>query len=87
MYFAWYGFGRMFIEGLRTDSLYIPGTQLRISQCLGLACFLVSAVLLTTFLILSYRRKPALAEAVIGSTNTAETIENSTEEHENGNEN
>ena len=87
MYFAWYGFGRMFIEGLRTDSLYIPGTQLRISQCLGLACFLVSAALLTTFLILSYRRKPAMAEAVIGNNNTAETIENNTEEHENGNEN
>lgn len=63
MYFAWYGFGRMFIEGLRTDSLYIPGTQLRISQCLGLFCLLGSAVLLTVFLIKAYRQKPALAAA------------------------
>ncbi len=32
MYLAWYGFGRMFIEGLRTDSLYLPGTSIRVSQ-------------------------------------------------------
>lgn len=33
-YIIWNGFGRMFIEGLRTDSLYIG--PLRISQLLGL---------------------------------------------------
>ena len=96
MYLAWYGFGRMFIGGLRTDSLYIPGTQLRISQCLGLACFLVSAALLTVFLIRSYRAKPALAEGIepVAETmekaieNTEETIENTIqEENENGDEN
>ena len=39
MYVAWYGFGRMLIEGLRTDSLYIPGTAIRVSQVLGaLSC-------------------------------------------------
>ena len=39
MYVAWYGFGRMLIEGLRTDSLYIPGTAIRVSQLLGaLSC-------------------------------------------------
>jgi prolipoprotein diacylglyceryltransferase len=65
MYFAWYGFGRMFIEGLRTDSLYLPGTSLRISQCLGLACFLASAVLLTVFLIRAYRKNPALAAGAV----------------------
>lgn len=51
MYFTWYGFGRMFIEGLRTDSLYIPGTTLRISQCLGLFCFVVGAALLIIVLL------------------------------------
>ncbi|MBQ8439065.1 MAG: prolipoprotein diacylglyceryl transferase [Clostridia bacterium] len=96
MYFAWYGFGRMFIEGLRTDSLYIPGTQIRISQFLGLACFLVSAALLTFFLIRSYRAKPALAgvaaegeippteetEEIIGEAteNTEEMTETQTQE-------
>lgn len=35
MYVAWYGFGRMFIEGLRTDSLYLFSTGLRVSQVLA----------------------------------------------------
>ncbi len=34
-YFIWYGFGRMFIEGLRTDSLYIG--PLKVSQWLSAA--------------------------------------------------
>lgn len=51
MYLSWYGFGRMFIEGLRTDSLYIPGTEIRISQLVGLLCFVVFGGLLTAGLI------------------------------------
>ena len=35
LYVAWYGFGRGMIEGLRTDSLYLWGTSLRVSQALG----------------------------------------------------
>ncbi len=39
MYVAWYGFGRMLIEGLRTDSLYFLDTGLRVSQLLaGASC-------------------------------------------------
>ncbi len=44
MVFAWYGFGRMFIEGLRTDSLYVG--PFRISQVLGLLFFVAGATLL-----------------------------------------
>lgn len=44
MVFAWYGFGRMFIEGLRTDSLYVG--PFRISQLVGAFCFLAGASLL-----------------------------------------
>ena len=51
MIFGWYGFGRMFIEGLRTDSLYIPGTELRTSQVLAAAIFVVCLGLLIYFLI------------------------------------
>ncbi len=59
-YLAWYGFGRMFIEGLRTDSLYIFkgifGTDgVRISQLVGLLCFLIGAALL--IFIPVYRKK------------------------------
>ncbi len=47
-YAAWYGLGRTFIEGLRTDSLYIPGSQtLRVSQLLAaVTCFAAVATLL-----------------------------------------
>ncbi len=46
-YVAWYGFGRFWIEGLRTDSLYLFGTGLRVSQCLaGLSCLAAVGLLL-----------------------------------------
>lgn len=35
-YVAWYGVGRFFIEGLRTDSLYFFNTGIRVSQLLAL---------------------------------------------------
>ena len=35
LYMIVYGLGRVWIEGLRSDSLYIPGTPLRISQLLS----------------------------------------------------
>ena len=40
---GWYGLGRAWIEGLRTDSLYIPFTGLRVSQVLAIAIFLLCA--------------------------------------------
>ena len=46
MYLAWYGLGRGFIEGLRTDSLYLFGTGLRISQVLGFSSCLAALVFL-----------------------------------------
>ena len=44
MYITWYGFGRMLIEGLRTDSLMV-GT-FRISQVVAFLCFIVGGALL-----------------------------------------
>ncbi len=61
LYFAWYGFGRMFIEGLRTDSLFIPGTGIRISQMLGLVLFVASvATLIVGFVLTSKKKMPAI---------------------------
>lgn len=54
-YLAWYGFGRMFIEGLRTDSLYVG--PFRISQVVGAVCFLVAGGLLVAGLILARMKK------------------------------
>ena len=45
-YFLWYGMGRAWIEGLRTDSLYIGGTSLRVSQLLSIVLALGALVLL-----------------------------------------
>ena len=50
-YFAWYGFGRMFIEGLRTDALYIGQTGIRVSQLLGFLLFALATALLIYALI------------------------------------
>ena len=46
LYFLLYGIGRFWIEGLRTDSLYIGGTGIRVSQALSLVLVIASAVLL-----------------------------------------
>ena len=46
MYLVWYGLGRVWIEGLRSDSLYIPGTNLRVSQIIALLCIIVGGIIL-----------------------------------------
>ena len=59
-YFTWYGFGRMFIEGFRTDSLYVPGTIIRISQLVGFLCFVGCGAALLTLTILTRKRERLL---------------------------
>lgn len=58
MYISWYGFGRMFIEGLRTDSLYVG--PFRISQVVGFACFVFGTAMIIYNLVKV--RKAKLAE-------------------------
>ena len=53
MYIAWYGFGRMLIEGLRTDSLYVG--VFRISQVVGFVCFVVGTLMLVLNLLKARR--------------------------------
>ena len=48
-YLFWYGLGRFWIEGLRTDSLYFFGTGLRVSQVLALCSCVAAAGLLLWF--------------------------------------
>ncbi len=55
MYIAWYGFGRMFIEALRTDSLYVG--VFRISQVVGFVCFVVGTLMLVLNLLKSRRAR------------------------------
>ena len=56
-YMAWYGFGRMLIEGLRTDSLMLG--SLRVSQVVGLLCFIVGVAVIVTMRVLAYRKSKA----------------------------
>ena len=46
LYFFWYGLGRAWIEGLRTDSLMLGSTGIRVSQLLSVALCLGSLIIL-----------------------------------------
>ena len=62
-YGLWYGFERMIVEGLRSDSLYIGNTSLRVSQLLSLVIVVVCGSLLTVLLI-KYIKHPKPIEGV-----------------------
>lgn len=62
-YGIWYGAERTFVEGLRTDSLYIAGTNIRTSQALSAAIVVVCAVLLVMLLI-KYTKNPQPIDGV-----------------------
>ena len=47
MYVAWYGLGRVWIEGLRSDSLWLFNTGIRVSQLLaGVSCAAAIGIML-----------------------------------------
>lgn len=48
-YAIWYGAGRTVIESMRTDSLYLFGTGLRVSQLVGILSVVGAAVLYVVF--------------------------------------
>lgn len=60
IYFLGYGLGRVWIEGLRTDQLKLPGTGLAVSQLLS-----ALMVVIASFVIL-YRHKKAKKEGKVG---------------------
>ena len=62
-YGIWYGLGRTFIEGLRTDSLYIGSTGIRVSQLLSICIVAVCAVVLVAMLI-KVKKHPVKIEGV-----------------------
>ena len=72
MYVVWYGFGRMFIEGLRTDSLMVG--SIRISQLLAFVSCIVGIVLLVVFGTLAKKHREA------EEIEAADEVESTTEE-------
>lgn len=57
LYIAWYGLGRAMIEGLRTDSLYLGATGIRVSQLLAAVSCIAA---LGALFVLNFRRNPPL---------------------------
>ena len=69
----------MLIEGLRTDSLYIPGTEIRTSQLLAAVIFIFCLVLLIVLAIKKpniplYHKAPVAGENKENETPLIETI-------------
>ncbi len=62
-YGIWYGLGRTFIEGLRTDSLYIGDTGIRVSQLLSVCIVMVCSVILVAMLI-KVKKHPVKIEGI-----------------------
>ena len=62
MYCAWYGFERMFVEGLRTDSLYLFA-NIRVSQVIAAATFIAAVVLIIVFAIKKRDKTPRVKTA------------------------
>ena len=58
LYAVWYGIGRALIEGLRTDSLYITGTGIRVSQLLAGVSAAAAAVVLALLYTGKLRHPP-----------------------------
>jgi len=59
-YVLWYSVGRFFIEGMRTNSLWI-GEWIRVSQALSLALS-IGAIVVWLVLLRSLKIKRALSE-------------------------
>ena len=57
LYFAGYGIGRFFIEGLRTDQLQIGNTGIAVSQMLGITLFFTAVVVESVVLVKKYKKK------------------------------
>ncbi|MBQ6756992.1 MAG: prolipoprotein diacylglyceryl transferase [Oscillospiraceae bacterium] len=69
MYLGWYGLGRVWIEGLRTDSLYFFDTGLRVSQLLAGVCAVAAAGIL---IYVRFIKKPDAANMYVNKLNKME---------------
>ncbi len=76
MYLSWYGAERFFVEGLRTDSLYIGSSNLRVSQLLSAVLFAAS-VILQIVLYAKYKRDPESFELYVNTEESHRLIEES----------
>lgn len=69
-YVTWYSIGRFFIEGLRTDSLWLIPGVIRMAQLIGVILIILMVV------IYIYRRKTGLADARYNDPVNLTTVDN-----------
>ena len=74
-YMGWYGFGRMLIEGLRTDSLMI-GDVIRVSQLIGALTFIAGVVFTIVYSRLAKKRRIAMIDDAVPAVTDEECAEN-----------
>lgn len=79
-YFLWYGIGRTWVEGLRTDSLYlfdwtIFGQPIRVSQALSVVMAVVAACALLYQLVIKKRDGSDLLVCQVASRAAAEAAQ------------
>ena len=79
-YLAWYGLGRVWIEGLRTDSLYLFGTGIRVSQLVAALSVVLAGGALAYILL---KKKPNPADLYVNRKEAAQTAEKAEETGEN----
>ena len=79
-YLAWYGLGRVWIEGLRTDSLYLFGTGIRVSQLVAALSVVLAGGALAYILL---KKKPDPADLYVNRKEAAQTAEKAEETGEN----
>lgn len=71
-YILWYGLGRMWIEGLRTDSLYIGATGIRVSQLL--AAVSAIAALIVLLVKAKWKERPLFVDVVNQASESTEDV-------------
>ena len=67
LYLVWYGAERAIVEGLRTDSLLIPNTELRVSQLLSILLCAIGLTLLIILYVKKYESIIPYAEPIAES--------------------
>lgn len=76
MYLAWYGAARFMIESVRTDSLYLFSTGIRVSQLVGGLC-IIGAII---YLAVNGSRKHDESKLFVNVVNAQEEAEAASEE-------
>ena len=76
LYVVWYGLGRFLIEGLRTDSLYLFGTGIRVSQLVAILSLGIAGM----FLLYNRMKREMLSKQTAELTGSDAVFDSSDED-------